>query len=101
MERHEGITMTLSRRSFIKLGTGAAAGAAALYLETQLAYLQTAPGIENPLAFYPRRDWEKVYRQQYSYDSSFTFVCAPNCTHNCRLRAFVKNGIVLRTWQHC
>ncbi len=90
----------MNRRGFLKLGGAAGAAATALYLETQLAFLQSAPGITNPLATYPNRGWEKVYRDQYHYDSSFTFVCAPNCTHNCRLRAFVRNGIVMRTEQN-
>ncbi|MBI5949759.1 MAG: molybdopterin-dependent oxidoreductase [Chloroflexi bacterium] len=92
--------MSINRRSFLKLGGATAAGITALYMERQLAFLQSAPGIDNPLAHYPNRDWEKVYRDQYKYDSSFTFVCAPNCTHNCRLRAFVRNGVVLRTEQN-
>ena len=90
----------MDRRGFLKLGGAAGAAATALYLETQLAFLQSAPGITNPLATYPNRGWEKIYRDQYHYDSSFTFVCAPNCTHNCRLRAFVRNGIVMRTEQN-
>ena len=90
----------MDRRGFLKLGGAAGAAATALYVETQLAFLQSAPGITNPLATYPNRGWEKIYRDQYHYDSSFTFVCAPNCTHNCRLRAFVRNGIVMRTEQN-
>jgi hypothetical protein len=54
----------------------------------------------NPLESYPNRDWEGVYRDQYSYDDSFTWVCSPNDTHACRLRSFVKNGVVLRTEQN-
>jgi nitrate reductase alpha subunit len=50
----------------------------------------------NPLARYPDRDWERVYRDLYAYDSTFHFVCAPNDTHNCLLKAFVKNGVVTR-----
>ncbi len=92
--------MAMNRRAFFKLGGATAATAAAVYAETQLAFLQAAPGIDNPLATYPDRNWEKVYRDQYHYDSSFTFICAPNCTHNCRLRAFVRNGVVMRTEQN-
>lgn len=55
---------------------------------------------ENPLASYPGRDWEKVYRDQYAYDSTFAFVCAPNDTANCRLRAFVRNGVFVRAEQN-
>ncbi|MFQ5382063.1 MAG: molybdopterin-dependent oxidoreductase, partial [Dehalococcoidia bacterium] len=92
--------MALSRRGFLKLAGAAGAGTAAVILESKLAFLQAGPGIENPLSFYPSRDWEDVYRDQYRYDDSFTFVCAPNDTHMCRLRAFVRNGVVVRTEQN-
>lgn len=52
--------------------------------------------IKNPLAFYPQRDWEKTYRDLWKYDSEFTFLCAPNDTHNCLLKAHVKNDTVIR-----
>lgn len=52
--------------------------------------------IENPLEHYPDRDWEKAYRNIFQPDSSFVFLCAPNDTHNCLLRAYVKNGVVTR-----
>jgi nitrate reductase alpha subunit len=52
--------------------------------------------VENPLSGYPNRDWESVYRNLYQSDSSFVFLCAPNDTHNCLLRAHVKNGTVTR-----
>jgi nitrate reductase alpha subunit len=52
--------------------------------------------VENPLAYYPNRDWEKIYRDQYRYDSSFSWVCSPNDTHACRANAFVRNGVVVR-----
>ena len=85
--------MAMNRRAFIKLTAGAMAGAAAIYTESHMAFLQAAPGITNPLAQYPNRDWEKIYRNQYAYDSSFEFICAPNDTHMCRLRAMVRNGV--------
>jgi nitrate reductase alpha subunit len=52
--------------------------------------------VGNPLAGYPDRDWERIYRDQYAYDRSFDWVCAPNDTHECRVRAYVRNGIVVR-----
>lgn len=52
--------------------------------------------VDNPLSGYPSRGWEKVYRDLYRSDSTFTFLCAPNDTHNCLLRAHVKHGIVTR-----
>ncbi len=84
----------LSRRQFLKLSGAAALGLTLPQLEFQL--LQPL-NVDNPLAGYPDRDWEKIYRDQYRYDSSFTYVCSPNDTHACRLRAFVRNGIILRS----
>lgn len=52
--------------------------------------------IKNPLVAYPARDWEKTYRDLWNYDSEFTFLCAPNDTHNCLLKAHVKNDTVVR-----
>ena len=89
--------MALDRRSFIK--TGSLSAAALLIGLPELKFLQFLESVENPLEYYPNRDWEKVYRDQYRYDSSFTFVCTPNDTHACRLRAYVRNGIVVRTEQ--
>ena len=85
----------LSRRDFLKLSGGAALSAALVGAPLQWQALQPV-NVDNPLAAYPDREWEQVYRDQYQYDSSFTFVCSPNDTHACRLRAFVRNGIILR-----
>ncbi|MEP7215607.1 MAG: nitrate oxidoreductase subunit alpha, partial [Anaerolineaceae bacterium] len=90
----------MDRRSFLKVTSGVAAGGTALYMERKMAFLQAAPGIDNPLAHYPSRGWEKVYRDQYAYDSSFEFICAPNDTHMCRMRAMVRNGVVTRIEQN-
>ena len=86
----------VTRRDFLKwmgIGTGAAAIAAG-----SLHYfgaLDTDAG-DNPLARSVNRDWEKIYRDQYKYDSAFDWVCSPNDTHACRVRAYVRNGIVTR-----
>jgi len=86
---------SLSRRSFLKLSGGAALTIAFVGGPLEWQLLQPV-NVDNPLAAYPTRDWEQVYRNQYSYDSSFSFVCSPNDTHACRLRAFVRNGVILR-----
>ncbi len=92
----------VTRRKFLKGSAVAAAGAyvAAQAFDSAFTFFQAAVGVDNPLVFYPNRDWESIYRDQYAYDSSFTFVCAPNDTHMCRLRAFVRNGIVIRIEQN-
>src|SRR3972149_6774262 len=88
----------LSRRQFIGIGLG---GAAVLLTQgCKLFYLSGLREIENPLAYYPSRGWEKVYRNQYKYDAAFTYVCSPNCTHECRMQAFVRNGVLVRTEQN-
>ncbi|MCH8912930.1 MAG: molybdopterin-dependent oxidoreductase, partial [Planctomycetes bacterium] len=52
--------------------------------------------IPNPLAQYPSRDWEEIYRDQYRYDGTFSWVCSPNDTHACRVLAYTRNGIITR-----
>ena len=52
------------------------------------------PGV-NPLEAYPNRDWEQVYRDLYEPDSTYHYMCGPNDTHGCLLRASVKNGVVV------
>ncbi len=88
----------VSRRGFLQI-----AGTGALFLGSPLDVLGSLAGvdsIDNPLEHYPHRDWEKVYRDQYSYDRTFTWVCAPNDTHMCRLRGFMRNGVLVRSEQN-
>ncbi|MFG0328825.1 MAG: molybdopterin-dependent oxidoreductase [Phycisphaerales bacterium] len=87
----------LTRRTFMGM---IGAGAATLAWPDLLQGLQPVFGVENPLAHYPKRDWERVYRDQYRYDRSFTWVCAPNDTHMCRMRGFVRNGVLIRSEQN-
>ncbi|MCO5165839.1 MAG: molybdopterin-dependent oxidoreductase [Planctomycetes bacterium] len=86
----------VDRRQFLfQLGVGAGG---ALLASTALADTQLlrAVDVENPLSKYPNRDWERHYRDLYRSDTSFVFLCAPNDTHNCLLRAHVKSGVVTR-----
>lgn len=61
-----------------------------------LGALKWIEDIDNPLDHYPPRDWEKIYRDQFKHDFTYHFLCAPNDTHNCLLKAFVKNGVITR-----
>ena len=83
----------ISRREF--LARISAAGFGALVASTTDAWGLDA--ITNPLSVYPNRDWEKVYRDLWKYDSTCTFTCAPNDTHNCLLNAYVRQGVITRT----
>jgi nitrate reductase alpha subunit len=37
-----------------------------------------------------------MYRDVFSHDKHYHFMCAPNDTHNCLLRAYVKNDVITR-----
>ncbi len=83
----------LTRRDFLRwlgVGSGLLAGGVPLRL------LAAATPGENPLGGSVEREWEKIYRDQYRYDRTFDWVCSPNDTHACRVRAYVRNGIVTR-----
>lgn len=85
-----------SRREFLQ-ATLAATGGGSLLTPRLWGFDPVV--VANPLESYPNRDWEQSYRDQYRVDESFTWVCAPNDTHNCRMRAFVRNGVVIRSEQ--
>ncbi len=86
----------MDRRSFLQ--SVLAASGASLAVPRLWAF--DAVSVENPLGQYPNRNWEQIYRDQYRYDSTFTWVCAPNDTHMCRMRAFVRNGVMIRSEQN-
>ena len=90
------IPTDLTRRRLLQgiLGAGALVTATEAF-GGAMRYLKPLQ-IENPLAHYPNRDWERAYRNIFKPDSDFVFLCAPNDTHNCLLRAYVKNGVVTR-----
>ena len=82
----------ISRREFLE--AAAAAGFGAFVASATKAWGLDAPS--NPLATYPDRGWERAYRDLWKSDSTFTFLCAPNDTHNCLLTAFVRSGVITR-----
>ena len=82
----------VTRRAFLE--AVAAGGFAGLAASARKAWGLDA--IANPLAAYPDRDWERVYRDLWKYDSKYTFLCAPNDTHNCLLNAYVRSGVITR-----
>jgi len=91
-------TFRLTRREFLAALPAAAAALGGLELPEELLSLAVLQPLEpglNPLQRYPNRDWEKVYRELYTPDFTFHYLCAPNDTHGCLLRASVKNGVVV------
>ncbi|KKL06759.1 hypothetical protein LCGC14_2592820, partial [marine sediment metagenome] len=73
-----------------------AAGLALTAAQPIFAALKFITDVDNPLDFYPARDWETIYRNQFKHDSTYHFLCAPNDTHNCLLKAYVKNNVITR-----
>src|SRR5438093_12948176 len=91
--------MFLTRRQFMKASAGTMAALAIPAKALALTALQPVIAVGNPLGEYPDRSWERVYHHQYRYDSSFTYICRPNDAHACRLRAFARNGLLMRVEQ--
>ena len=87
----------MDRRRFLQLAAMAGFGAASSPGDLLAQYRFLDPvRVPNPLAQYPNRDWERIYRDIFRHDRTFTFLCAPNDTHNCLLRGFVKNNVLVR-----
>lgn len=84
----------MNRRDFLRY-TMASAGGTSLLAPKLWGFEPVS--VANPLGSYPNRGWEDVYRDQYRVDGWFSWVCAPNDTHNCLLRAYTRNGVVLRS----
>ncbi len=89
----------LTRRDFLgAIPPAAASLASSIILPGDVLRFSHLAPIEpgtNPLSEYPNREWEKVYRDLYTPDSQFHYLCAPNDTHGCLLKANVKNGVVV------
>jgi nitrate reductase / nitrite oxidoreductase, alpha subunit len=84
------------RRRFLQLAAMAGLGTVANPGDLLAQYRFLDPvRVANPLAEYPNRDWERLYRDIFRHDRTFTFLCAPNGTNNCLLRAFVKNNVLV------
>ncbi|MBU6392798.1 MAG: molybdopterin-dependent oxidoreductase, partial [Planctomycetes bacterium] len=92
--------MKLTRRTFLQIA--GATGATFTIANKAMAFRLLKPAVEvgNPLDAYPDRAWESVYREQYRYDRTFTYCCSPNDTHACRVRAFVRNEVMMRAEQN-
>lgn len=90
--------LVISRRDFLSMIPVAYAGVLLSTLPKEVLALQYIGPIDptiNPLQTYPNRDWEKLYRDLYTPDLQYNYLCAPNDTHGCLLTASVKNEFVM------
>ena len=66
---------TISRRRFLQMAGALGFGALASPGELFAQYRYLAPvSVPNPLAAYPNRDWERIYRDIYRVDKTFVFL---------------------------
>ncbi len=87
----------IGRRSFMKYLTAGSGAAVASAADTSWGFNFLDPvHVDNPLSAYPNRSWETIYRDLYAYDTTYTFTCAPNDTHNCLLTGYVRAGTLVR-----
>ncbi len=90
---------SISRRSFLRRAAAAGAGVAlaeVFVFEPWHLEASQPVSVNDPFTVFPDRGWEQAYRDLFTPDSDYVFTCAPNDTHNCLLRAHVKNGVVVR-----
>jgi complex iron-sulfur molybdoenzyme family reductase subunit alpha len=92
-------TAGLSRRRFLQAGTlaGLAGVAAAGPAEAALEAFDVMT--LDPLATYPYRGWESLYRRQFTWDRVVRSTHSANCTGSCSWKVYVKDGVMLREEQ--
>ncbi|MDU7590104.1 MAG: chlorate reductase subunit alpha, partial [Acidovorax sp.] len=84
------------RRRFLQFSAAALASAAAS--PSLWAFSKIQP-IEDPLKDYPYRDWEDLYRKEWTWDSVGVMTHSNGCVAGCAWNVFVKNGIPMREEQ--
>jgi MoaA/NifB/PqqE/SkfB family radical SAM enzyme len=64
-DHNNGLNFNISRRGFLKISGATVASVAAAMAFERVAFLQSIDSVDNPLAFYPNRSWEAIYRDQF------------------------------------
>jgi len=90
----------LSRRQFLKVSAGTVAAVAVADQVLALTALQPVIEVGNPLGDYRIGPGSGSITTSIGTIRPFTWVCSPNDTHACRIRAFVRNGVVMRVEQN-
>jgi nitrate reductase alpha subunit len=91
---------TVSRRRFLKIGTGTGLGLAGLLARPSDAGLEEFEILDvDPLRAYPYRGWEELYRKHVTWDKVVRSTHSANCTGSCSWKVYVKDGIMIREEQ--
>ncbi|MCB1716762.1 MAG: twin-arginine translocation signal domain-containing protein, partial [Candidatus Competibacteraceae bacterium] len=88
---------TLDRRDFLKTTALTSVGVMTANNVWALDKLQPVGDTLN--TEYPYRDWEDLYRNEWTWDHVGYSAHCINCLGNCAFQVFVKDGIVLREEQ--
>ena len=89
--------LRVKRRDFLRGSSLVGAGVLAANKSWALNRLEP---IDDTLASeYPYRDWEDLYRREFTWDKVGKAAHCINCVGNCAFDVFVKDGIVLREEQ--
>ena len=89
--------LRMKRRDFLRTGSLVGAGISAADRAWALNRLE--PSEDSLGEEYPYRDWEDLYRREYSWDKIGKAAHCINCVGNCAFDVYVKDGIVIREEQ--
>ncbi len=87
----------MKRREFLKASSLVGAGVLASNKAWSLNRLE--PLYDTLDEAYPYRDWEDLYRREFTWDKVGKAAHCINCVGNCAFDVYVKDGIVLREEQ--
>ncbi len=89
--------LRMKRRDFLK--GSSLVGAGVLASSNTWALNRLEPLGDTLDEAYPYRDWESLYRREYTWDKVGKAAHCINCVGNCAFDVYVKDGIVLREEQ--
>lgn len=92
-------TSPVTRRGFLGLMGGIASTCFVGCGSTPVTPPLTPMTDFDPLAFYPFRGWESLYREQFKYDKVVRSTHSANCTGSCSWMVYVRDGVMIREEQ--
>ncbi|MDY7083416.1 MAG: twin-arginine translocation signal domain-containing protein, partial [Halobacteria archaeon] len=85
----------ITRRNFVKgIGVTGALGSLGLGVDDSVFEMSGLETVGDPIGNYPYREWEDLYRDEWSWDSVSRSTHSVNCTGSCSWNVYVKDGQV-------